>query len=331
MVSGLFGRSLSEVKDYWKETSNGQSSFARNPEATSSWLASLSLYPAIGRLNRIVDFLPELLVTKRLHRPSAQSISDRLNNLSLLFPDPPHLINSCCGPPLGWMDNIHPERIGGSGLPKTRDPKFWFNFCKYFEAVADAEMTYVILDQRFNQVAAKHDCYSNLWDTLNDVSSITAACDTLFLQSGKTVQKSFYSHGQIVASTKLELDHVLPQVLEAYTSWRVIFTALSVKLPTPEAQYPPKGHYLPKVQVPFKSGAHPLVWRKRTLQISMVDHSRRPVDDHYFNSVFYVLTFKLFDRGYEPSKLGAPFLDLSMTTPSRLAMDNDWGVDFETM
>lgn len=36
MVSGLYGHSLSEVKDHWRRTSNGHSSFARNPKATFS-------------------------------------------------------------------------------------------------------------------------------------------------------------------------------------------------------------------------------------------------------------------------------------------------------
>jgi serine/threonine protein kinase len=85
MVSGLYGHGLSEVKDYWKRTSNGQCSFARNPEATSLWLASLSDHPASGRLKAVVDFLPTLLVTKRLDRPSAQTVVDRLRDLSLLF------------------------------------------------------------------------------------------------------------------------------------------------------------------------------------------------------------------------------------------------------
>ncbi|KAI4694357.1 hypothetical protein J4E81_006574 [Alternaria sp. BMP 2799] len=320
MVSGLYGKSLSEVKDYWKRSSNGQSSFARNPEATSSWLALLSDHLDSSRLKPIVDYLPELLATKRLDRPSAQSVVDRLCKLCVRFPDPPWLFNACCGPAITWIDNLHPERIGGSGLSKTRDPRFWSDLRSYFDAVADPDMTYVVLDQRFNQVAAKHDIYSDVWGMLGDVSSVMAACELLFFKSEKTKQLSFYSHSQAVASTQLlDFDHVPPEILEMYTSWRVIFTALSADIAVPNEEW---------VSKPYRRATS---WGERTVQISLVGHGRSPADDRCFSSVFYILAFKLFGKGYEPLELGAPVVDMSKTTPSRLEMDDDWGVGSVTM
>ena len=312
MVSGLYGHSLSEVKDYWKRTSNGQSSFARNPEATSSWLALMSDHPDSGRLKPIVDFLPELLVTKRLDRPLAQTVVDRLSKLCLLFPDPPHLVNTCCGPPPVWIEGLPPERIRGSGLPKTRDQQFWSDLYSNFDAVKDREMTYIILDQYFEQVATKHDCYSSIWDVLrdSDIPSIKATCDMLFLQSDKTKPLLDHLNSQAVASTTLDLDHVLPQVLETYTAWQAIFTALRVQIFTPETQWASTD-----VQR-FQLNGLLTVQRTRTVQISMVGHGRCAGDNHFFSSVFYVLAFKVYSEGYEPSKLGAPFVDLSVTTPS---------------
>ncbi|KAI4696063.1 uncharacterized protein J4E88_000235 [Alternaria novae-zelandiae] len=250
MISGLYGRTLSEVKDYWKKSSNGQSSFARNPEATSSWLALLSDHPDSGRLKPIVDYLPELLATRRLDRPSAQTVVDRLYR----------------------------------------------------------EMTYVILDQRLNQVATKHNCYSSIWDVLrpSSITSIKAACDMLFLQSKKTKPILDLPSSQTVLSTELDLKHVLTQVLEAYTLWKAIFTARSVQIPTPETQWLPRG------LLPFQLEELTTVTHTRTIQISMVGHGHCPKDDRYFGSIFYILTFKVSVEGYEPSKLGAPFVDLSM-------------------
>ena len=71
-------------------------------------------------------------------------------------------------------------------------------------------------------------------------------------------------------------------------------------------------------------------WLVLTVQISMVGHGRSPADDRCFSYVFYVLAFKLFGKGYEPSELGAPVVDMSKTTPSRLEMNDDWGVGFVT-
>jgi hypothetical protein len=41
MISGYYGTSLTDLKKHWKESGNGQSSFARNPEATVVWLETL--------------------------------------------------------------------------------------------------------------------------------------------------------------------------------------------------------------------------------------------------------------------------------------------------
>ncbi|KAI4617644.1 uncharacterized protein J4E87_008280 [Alternaria ethzedia] len=325
MVSGLYGHSLSEVKEYWKKSSNGQSSFARNPQATSSWIDLLSDRPEVGRLDQIVNFLPELLVTKRLDRPSAQSVVHILEDLSLHFHEPPRLFNTCCGPPVGRIKSRQPKWVGGSGLLKTRGPQFWYDLRSYFDAVADPEMNYVILDQRFKQVAAKHDCYSRLWDMLNDVSPITEACETLYSISDNTDPNATYSYKHSLESSQLDnryLDRVLPQVLEAYTSWQVIFTALSINLPTPKSQWSSK------TQVPFQPKELSTVCRERTVQISMVGNGRYLNNDRCFSKVYYVLAFKLFGKGYEPSELGAPVVDMSKTTPSRLEMDDDWGVGF---
>jgi len=104
MVSGIYGHNLSDVKDYWKKTSNGQSSFARNPEATSSWIDLLSEQePESDRLEQILLLLPSLLRMKRLERPSAPGVVNVLNNMSIVHPDALRLRNTCCRPPPGVM------------------------------------------------------------------------------------------------------------------------------------------------------------------------------------------------------------------------------------
>ena len=309
MISGLYGRSLSEVKDFWKKTSNRQSSFARNPEATSSWLALLSDHPDSGRLNPVVDYLPELLATRRLDRPSAQTVVDRLCKLCLLFPDLPHLVNPCCGPPPGWIDNIHPERLRGSGLPKTRDAQFWSNLRSCFNAVADTEMTYVVLDQRFKQVAAKHDCYMYLHERqldgntlryIDDVVAIKQACAMLSVNSGMTQNQS---QGRTVQPTNFNHEQVLLEIIQKYGSWEVMFTALRTRVRPP--MY---------TDAPGISQRLSMMWQMRTIQISMVCHELRLDGETYLNYVFYVLAFHIAQEGYEPSKLGAPFVDPSIAT-----------------
>jgi len=319
MVSGLYGHSLSEVKDYWKKTSNGQSSFARNPEATSSWLDAFSDHPKSIRLRCIVEFLPFLLHTERLDRPSAQMVVDNVHNLSLRLRDAPHLANACCGLAARLSDDLLSMGVREVDLPKSDDPQIYLDIACYFDALADNLMTYIVLDQRFKQVAAKHDCYSDMWETLSrrilsrsDVSSIEAACEMLFLRCNKTEPILDHPHSQTDAPTGLDLDQALRQVLDVYTSWQAIFTALSVELPTSQEPW--------RHQVSFTT--FPSIWHKRTVQISMVGLEDGHRDNCDFSSVFYVLAFKIYEEGYEPSKLGAPCVDL---TQRHLGAKNDGG------
>lgn len=315
MVSGLHGHNLSEVKDHWKRIGNGQSSFARNPEATSSWLALLSNHFVNDRLKAVIEFLPSLLVTKRLDRPSARAVIRRLTNLSIVMPELPHLVNTCCGPSPMLVENLHPERITGSGLPKTRDPRFWSDIKSYFDAVADTSMTYVVLDSSYNQVAAKHDCYLYLHECqlderypryIDDVFAIEQACAMLFLESTKSSVTLDQSQSQTFLPTTFDHKQVLLQMLQQYESWQVIFTALRTKVRPPQSPL--------QTNVHGSSQGLSMMWQMRTIQISMVSHDHCLDGESYFNYVFYVLAFNISQEGYEPSKLGAPFVDLSGDT-----------------
>jgi hypothetical protein len=309
MVLGLYGYSLSEVKDHWKKTGNGQSSFARNTEATSSWLESLSDHPTSGRLKPIVDYLPALLVTKRLDRPSAQAVVDRLGELSQLHPDPPNHANTCCGSPPRLIDDLRPGRIEGSGLLGTRDPLFLLDVRRYFNAVADTGMGYIVLDHRYNHVAGKHPYKFYPPDIrrvkmeehflyIVDFPAIKDACAMLLSESNK--KKSVLDQAGSPNDPRTTLDREnVPLPLQMYASWQVIFTALRAKLRIPDSVIQPR---------------RSTRWRTRTIQISMVDYGRNPHGEPCFGSVFYVLAFSIFDVGYEPSRLGAPLVDLTRTT-----------------
>jgi serine/threonine protein kinase len=313
MVSGLYGYSLSEVKDHWKKTGNGQSSFARNTEATSSWLASLSDHPISGRIKPIVDYLPALLITKRLDRPSAQAVVDRLGKLSQLHPDPPHHVNTCCGSPPGLMDNLRPGRVEGSGLLGTLDPSFLPDVRRYFDAVADTGMSYIVLDHYYNHVTSKHAYKFCFRDTprvtldggtllIVDFAAIKNACALLLSESirERPVLDQARSPNDPRATLYRKIV-LLPRILQMYTSCQAIFTALRAKVYIPESVLQQNDPYL-------------LSMRTRTIQIAMVDYGRNPHGERCFDAVFYVLAFSIFDVGYDPSSLGAPFVDLARTS-----------------
>jgi serine/threonine protein kinase len=313
MVLGLYGYSLSEVKDHWKKFGNGQSSFARNTEATSSCLASLPNHPISGRLKPIVDYLPALLVTRRLDRPSAQAVVDRLGKLSQLHPDPSHHVNTCCGSPSGLIDNLRPGRIEGSDLLGTRDPFFLHDVGRYFDAVADTGMGYVVLDRHYNNVASKHACKFYSLDTpgvtmeehslfISDFATIKYACAMLLFESRRRRPVLDQARSPDDPRTTLDRKNVLlPRILQIYTSRQVIFTALRARLYTPEA--------VPRAKVPGLPSRRSIGWQMRTIQIAMVDCHRNPHGERSSDAVFYVLAFSLFDIGYAPSSLCAHLSD----------------------
>jgi serine/threonine protein kinase len=114
MMSGYYGTSLTDLKKHWKESGNGQSSFARNPEATVAWLGTLEgqrATPLDAKLDVLCRYLRTMLAVDRTHRPTAQQVIDHLSDLSVLFPtSSPSDFASCRGP------------VPCIGLCNTRDP-----------------------------------------------------------------------------------------------------------------------------------------------------------------------------------------------------------------
>ena len=101
MISAYYGFSLSEVKAYWRQTGNGQSSFARNTDATTTWLNKSILSSRMqdfreSKLDLICRYLPSMLDADRKHRPTAQQVVDRLSDLNVLLPNPSLRSFVCC-------------------------------------------------------------------------------------------------------------------------------------------------------------------------------------------------------------------------------------------
>tara|TARA_R110002003_G_scaffold248_5_gene17705 strand:+ start:3588 stop:5924 length:2337 start_codon:yes stop_codon:yes gene_type:complete len=99
MISGFYGQSLTNVKDFWKRTGNGNTSFARNPEAVGAWSSWLREHECdTPKIERLCTYVPLMLTTDRFHRPTTQQIMDRLSDLSILLPEAPsQAVTGCTG------------------------------------------------------------------------------------------------------------------------------------------------------------------------------------------------------------------------------------------
>lgn len=101
MVSAFNGTRLSDLKDRWKHTGTGQSSFARNNEAARKWFKDEIAKPSLLHTIRHLCFLiRSMLNENRIYRPTAQQIVDRIFDISslTLFDGNKRITPTCHGP-----------------------------------------------------------------------------------------------------------------------------------------------------------------------------------------------------------------------------------------
>jgi serine/threonine protein kinase len=127
MASGFYGLRLQELKEKWKHTGNGQSSFARNNDAVRAWFRDAQLLdkdedaPAVKHLCLLIRLM---LSKDRLHRPTAQQIVDRISDLRVLVAEhPPRYTATCKGPKpcAGLAGSGHNVKLGMQLLRGLQD------------------------------------------------------------------------------------------------------------------------------------------------------------------------------------------------------------------
>lgn len=100
MVSAFKGTRLSDLKDRWKHTGNGQSSFARNIEAVTEWFEEEIAKSSLEETVRHLCFLiRSMLHENRAYRPTAQQVVDQIFDISSFASnDTTRITASCQGP-----------------------------------------------------------------------------------------------------------------------------------------------------------------------------------------------------------------------------------------
>jgi hypothetical protein len=147
-------------------------------------------------------------------------------------------------------------------------------------------------------------CYNDLWDliglnqphlcTIANLHAIQIAGYILYEKSSKT--RPAVDAQQEVAIQEAYHEDLLPQILSLHSTWQVILTAVSAD-----------------IQVPSLSSIRPDPdFYPRTIQISIVGLGHEESDRFCYTSIFYVLAFSISTKGYEPSKLGGRYVDLTI-------------------
>ncbi|KAF1846913.1 kinase-like protein [Cucurbitaria berberidis CBS 394.84] len=307
MLSGIHGHSLSEVKEHWRQTGTGQSSFARNPEAAASWLEPLPLKPLLqlfhSKLMFLREYIPSMLDPNRLRRPSAQQVVDRLSDCSVFLREPREKQLICCvGQPLIsgllWFEQ---EILRQS--PYLWDP--WVEAHRFHPAYHH-DWTYILLDLNLNLISAKHSGYSGMKEPLSTLfisfDEVKAECETLYKGASRNgATKDFWAaHTQ----WKENHDNLAAAVDDVETSIKlvslknVVFTVLETYVSIPE----------PSNEPTRTSRLH-----LRTIQISLLPVCL-PRSSSY-GAFFYMISFPICETGSRWHILpreGKGFVDLTI-------------------
>jgi serine/threonine protein kinase len=100
MMAGFYGTSLSELKAHWKGTGNGQSSFARNFEATVTsyrkHLTGSQTYLDTYRVEYFRRWIRIMLLENKDLRPTSQQIVNGLSDICILVIASPKWSHASC-------------------------------------------------------------------------------------------------------------------------------------------------------------------------------------------------------------------------------------------
>ncbi|KAF2126543.1 kinase-like protein [Dothidotthia symphoricarpi CBS 119687] len=279
MLSALCGYNLSEVKDHWKRTGNGQSSFARNMEATNTWYDGLDMHAL--HFDIIVPMVRSMLASDRLLRPSIGQIVDRFSDVNDLDYDASALIAGCCK--RKSIYDIFTTDIG------------FLSSCHFYPWCYD-NWTYILLDLDLRFIASENNTYSRfqgqgILDAFEDFEHIRRKCNILYRGASRTGRnrRFWQAHQQQRETLRTHPNGMLHAItsMKLLSLKHVVFTAGLCKIR--------KGSDLVSS------------FEDRVLQVSLLPISllRSP----YFGSFFYMLSFSsYYDDGFaHPME----FVDLS--------------------
>ncbi|KAH7384356.1 kinase-like domain-containing protein [Phaeosphaeria sp. MPI-PUGE-AT-0046c] len=204
MVSAFNGTKLCDLKDRWKHTGNGQSSFARNSEAIGNWFKVEIENPSLQDTVRHFCFLiRSMLHENRMYRPSAQQIVDRIFDIRFMARDDNNTIriDTHCWGPKPCIGLSHSKAHTYYLLSALR-----FDLMKYLYPNRFLDWEWGIFDLEWNAIDsdANNIGRSAPWSQvfLENSFIIRAACDEIFEKANRfgTTKAYWEAHKKTSAS-----------------------------------------------------------------------------------------------------------------------------------
>lgn len=243
MISGFQGVRLGDLKDRWKRTGNGQSSFARNEIAVTAWFDDIDRYyaqhkntPTIMHLCILVRMI---LNQDRLCRPSAQQIVDRIADISLIVFDHPEPYTARCPGPkpcIGLSRPTHAIEQVELNLARLKDSR---NPAMYLYPWSYDDWTFGLWDLEWNElynpgknahwnlpIRDNHDIIRTICQEMYDSANRTGATESFWRAHQKASRTITSDEGKaqaLLSAKMLSLKNVVCRRL-ALTSprWRSV-------------------------------------------------------------------------------------------------------------
>ncbi|KAF1965655.1 kinase-like protein [Bimuria novae-zelandiae CBS 107.79] len=141
MVSSLHRQRLQDIKTFWRSQGNGHISFALNENATRTWCAKIARESFESDI--LMGLCDTLLADKRLFRPTAEQVIDRLLDLDLVHghkdaAQNPIRLWSCC---MRSINNTSVRHKLSEATLGYLHPTLYDNF-EYFLLDIDLKMIY---------------------------------------------------------------------------------------------------------------------------------------------------------------------------------------------
>jgi serine/threonine protein kinase len=186
MISGLYGISLRELKDHWKHTGSGQSSFARNPEAVKAWFREhLQHGSDMLRIKHLGYLLQLMLNQHRLYRPTAQQVVDRLIDISILVPDFSQYYTCPCKAPAACFGLANTRETENILRPMAAQMKGIHNLAEFLYPWNFEGWTYELWDLDFQNIIANDSAsgFGSLTWYINDLRNV---CNRIYQGACRT-------------------------------------------------------------------------------------------------------------------------------------------------
>ncbi|OAL05261.1 kinase-like protein [Phaeosphaeriaceae sp. SRC1lsM3a] len=209
MVSAFNGTGLSDLKERWKHTGNGQSSFARNIDAVRKWFKDEISNPSLQETVRHLCFLiRSMLNENRTYRPTAGQIVDRLFDISsMALKDDTMRISAPCQGPTPCIGLSYSRSNGKYTFPTLRLGGIP-DLVEYLHPNRYADWRWGIFDLEWNTIDsdASNTGRSVPWSQVFSENShiIRAACDEIYHKASRSgTTKAYWSAYQKKSSSTL--------------------------------------------------------------------------------------------------------------------------------